>query len=82
MTHLKHGYTEIAARKDINGILGYQRALLHLLNHIGLMTEFKPENRQIDAVELIDTMQATADELQLILNNSLADITERINATA
>lgn len=53
---------------DVNGVNGYTKALTHLYLQLADMTGFKPENRMIDAVVLLDMIAATNEELSELMN--------------
>ena len=52
---------------DVNGVNGYTKAMQHLYMQLAEMTKFKPENRYIDAVVLLDMIAATNDELNVLM---------------
>lgn len=65
---------------DLHGILGYQKALTAVFNHLAKVTQFKPENRYVDAVEIIDRITATTDQLAPILQREQDRIHNLLNS--
>lgn len=56
-------------------MLGYNRAMIEVLNYLHKTTDFKPENRYIDAVPLLEQISATLGEITAIYEASrLQDI--------
>lgn len=48
---------------EIEQVLGYSKCLGNLYSYIAAKTAFNPEKRMIDAVDLLDTITATNDEI-------------------
>jgi hypothetical protein len=59
---------------DVDGINGYTQALKAVYKHIAEVTAFKPENRYIDAVPLLDKIEGTMYELKLLLKQAQEDL--------
>lgn len=59
---------------DVDGINGYTQALNAIYKHIAEVTAFKPENRYIDAVPILDKIEGTMDELKLLLKQAQDDL--------
>ena len=55
---------------DVEGINGYLQALTAVYNQVKELTEFKPEKRMIDAVEILDKITATTKELEKLLEEA------------
>ena len=55
---------------DIAGLLGYQQCLNHLYLFLAEKTEFNPAKRLIDAVDLLDIISET--------NNNIAKLYSKI----
>ena len=57
-------------------IKGFMDAFNQLLNYIANETQWKPENRFIDSVPLLNKISATTDELTKIMKEKQRDLTE------
>lgn len=59
---------------NIEAINGYVACLTALLDYLKEKTEFNPDKRFIDAVDLLDKITATNDELRPIIEKEKNDI--------
>ncbi len=64
---------------DVNGITGYLAALRQIYLHIADVTEFKPEKRYIDAVDILDRITETTKELEPILEKEQSELKTLLN---
>lgn len=71
-----HGFTPERMKLSVaygHEVLGYNRALIEVLNYLQKTTEYKPEKRFIDSVPLIEKLAATLKELTAIYEKSKDD---------
>lgn len=52
---------------DVKGVNGYTKAMTHFYSQIADMTQWKPENRYIDATVLLDMIAETNGELSELM---------------
>lgn len=76
MKTFRHNFKSASGIIDISGITGYLQCLDAIYQHIEEATKFKPENRQIDAVSILDNITATTKELGELLSEALRDLKE------
>lgn len=74
----EHGFTD--KEIDINGIRGFGKCLSELYKYLAQKTEFNPEKRMIDAVDLLEKISATSDELTALYNKEQTRLNSIINA--
>jgi len=68
---------------SIDEMKGFSDALSQLLNYIINETQWKPENRFIDSVRLLNKISATTDELTKIMKEKQRELTkEKENLSA
>lgn len=77
-----HGFT--AERMKLSTfygyeVLGYNRAMIEILNYLHKTTEYKPEKRFIDSVPLIQKVSATLKELTAIYTDSQKEDKDKVN---
>lgn len=77
-----HGFT--AERMKLSTfygyeVLGFNRAMIEVLNYLHKTTEYKPEKRFIDSVPLIEKVSATLKELTAIYEKSKEVDSEKVN---
>ncbi len=70
MKPFEHKFKNAFGIIDTQGIGGYLQALQALYNHIAEATEFKPEKRYIDAVDLLDRISATNADLKPLMEQA------------
>lgn len=66
----KHGFKPT----DIEEIHGFTKCLNELVDHIKAATGFKPENRYIDSVAILDRISDTLEELKQLQIQAAADL--------
>jgi len=63
-TPFEHGYNADSMKAPFGlEVIGYNKAMMQVLDYLKETTEFKPEKRYIDAVPLIEKIGATAEGL-------------------
>ena len=72
-----HGFKDTDI--DIKGINGFMKCLNSVYNHIAEVTEFNPAKRMIDAVDILDKIAATSDELSILLDKEKTRLTAEHN---
>jgi len=72
MKTFNHNYN---ASTDIERIAGYTECLDALFETLRELTQFKPEKRLVDAVELLDKITGTNEELGKVLHEIRGDLT-------
>lgn len=61
---------------DVEQILGYTKCLNSFYKHLATVTDFKPEKRYVDAVEMLDIIAETNKELSGLLAQAGAALRE------
>ena len=61
-------------REQLGEIYGYLKALNDLSHYLQLTTEFKPENRYIDAVPILEAIKEASAKITVLLSPPVDDI--------
>lgn len=78
----EHGYNMPLGTKEVYSINGYTKCLKNLFMHLAEKTQYKPENRMIDAVEILELIENTNKELAILIQQEIGNsIINEINAT-
>jgi len=70
----KHDFKELFGTIDVMGIRGYQQCLLALYRYLADKTNYDPAKRMIDAIELLDALTKTNEELGELLKEAETEI--------
>lgn len=73
-----HNFIYSAGVINIAGINGYTKALSEIQRHIAEVTKWKPENRLIDSVALLERITATLEALTPLMNHAANELQESL----
>lgn len=68
MEPFNHGFTNPLSDKTMAEMIGYSKAMRNLYDHLESVTGFKPENRMIDSVILLDKITASVNSIQEVID--------------
>jgi ribosome assembly protein YihI (activator of Der GTPase) len=68
MKAFEHGLTS----DNLEGLYAYMRCLKALYDHLEAETNFRPENKHVDAIVLLDRISATFAELKILIDEAAA----------
>ena len=74
MKPLNHGFRNPLTEKQMSEVLGYTKSLRDMVNHLKDVTGFDPEKRRVDAVELLESLMATGNQLTKVFETEKANL--------
>lgn len=73
-TSFNHNFTS----KDVNAIMGYNKCLRDVYSLLAEKTEFNPAKRMVDAVDILEKIEATSDELSGLLEKAEIELKSQL----
>lgn len=77
----EHNFKTAYGSIDVAAMHGYRSALTHVLNYLAEVTEWNPNKRFIDAVPLLEKIEATANELTKLLQEEKENLQIKLTET-
>jgi hypothetical protein len=78
MKAFNHSFKTPLSDNDIQQMNGFILALRALQDRLGEMTQYKPEKRFIDAVELLEAITATTSEFEPLMKDAQNELAAKL----